>query len=81
MLFNVDMTITRVEFSIEILIVVLYSLWTWHPTCVSYTTYVYILIMRSFFLTEDEDKKFCLGLNGWCPCRVCSPKIEKKSYI
>ena len=30
-------------------------------------------------LSEDVERKFCLGLVGWCPCRVCSPRMEKKS--
>ena len=31
-------------------------------------------------LIEEEEQRFCLGLEGWCPCRVCSPPaMEKKS--
>ena len=31
-------------------------------------------------LTEEEEQRFCLGLEGWCPCRVCfPPAMEKKS--
>ena len=30
-------------------------------------------------LTDDEEQKFCLGLDDWCPCRVCSHRMEKKS--
>ena len=30
-------------------------------------------------LLSDEDKKFCLGLVGWCPCDDCqSDSVTKK---
>ena len=30
-------------------------------------------------LTEEESKRFCLGLVGWCPCADCSPPSESSS--
>ena len=31
-------------------------------------------------LSKEEERRFCLGLVGWCPCSNCSP-METKSLI
>ena len=38
-----------------------------------------LICSEKLVLLEDEEQKFCLGLANWCPCHVCSPRIEKKS--
>lgn len=48
-------------------------------TCHSCVVSKSLICSENLVLTEDEEKKFCLGLYGWCPCRVCSPRMEKKS--
>ena len=38
-----------------------------------------LICFEKLDLTEEEERNFCLGLEGWCPCHVCSPEMEKKS--
>ena len=35
-----------------------------------------LICSKKLVLTEQ---KFCLGLDDWCPCCVCSPRMVKKS--
>ena len=30
-------------------------------------------------LSKEQERRFCLGLVGWCPCSDCSPTMDQKS--
>ena len=40
--------------------------------CVNSTDCVVILKREKPVLMEEEQRHFCLGLPGWCPCPDCS---------
>ena len=38
-----------------------------------------LICSEKLVLVEGEERNLCLGLANWCPCHVCSPRMEKKS--